>query len=267
MMGFPHVRSMLHRAQVTRAIQASGDLFIFHDARGIVALRARWFIPTHTFICIWGEFTITLEDVIALLHLPVTGNLPESISAEETAISNILTAKMEEINKASDNKGCYAHWLKRWWPKDEVSDSPIDDSSVSNGFMKIECYANMMFLQALMWEHFKNYAHIPRTVLQGLNANSRHIFSENNNARMMRWSTKKPRIKARLIDVLDDESEFDFRPWVSTPPYISQLTTFNTRKSMALASGAGLSDGERSYMSSCTPGHLLSAIYGELSVM
>lgn len=98
---------------------------------------------------------------------------------------------MERINKAS-GKRCYAHWLTHWWPRDTPLDEP-DDSSVSNGFMKIECYADTMFFQALMWERFKNYAPIPRNILQGLNtADSRRIFPEKDNARIMRWSTKQP---------------------------------------------------------------------------
>lgn len=107
MLGFPRVRDMLDHAQVTRAIQASRDLFIFQDARGIVSLLGRWCIQTHTFICIWGEFTITLEYIVALLHLPVTGYFPEKLSAEETTIFKILTDEMEEINKVS-NKYFYA---------------------------------------------------------------------------------------------------------------------------------------------------------------
>lgn len=66
--------------------------------------------------------------------------------------------------------------------------------------------------------------------------------------------------------MLDDESEFNFRPWVLIPSHVSQLKTFNTEESMALKSGADLSDGERSFMLSCTPGHLISAIYGDFSV-
>lgn len=94
MLGFPHVRAMLDQAQVTRAIQDSGDLFIFHDARGTVALLARWCIPTHTFIYRWGEFTITLEDVVALMHLPITGNLPGDLSDEETAVEEVKDAML-----------------------------------------------------------------------------------------------------------------------------------------------------------------------------
>lgn len=61
----------------------------------------------------------------ALLHLPITGNLPEGLSTEETSIYNILTTEMERINKAS-GKYCYAYWLTRWWPRDEVLDRLFD---------------------------------------------------------------------------------------------------------------------------------------------
>ncbi|XP_026386158.1 uncharacterized protein LOC113281582 [Papaver somniferum] len=265
MLGFPRVRAMLDRAQVTRSIQSSGDLYIFHDPRGIVALLSRWCIPTHTFICSWGEFTITLEDVVALLHLPITCNFPEELSTEEKAISNTLIAEMERINKAS-GKGCYAHWLTHWWPRDVPLDEP-DDSSVSNGFMKIECYANTMFLQALVWECFEKYAPIPRSILQGLNViDSRYIFPEKDKARIMRWSTKQPESKTRFIDEVEDESEFNFRPWVLILPHVSQLITFNHGESMALKYGTNLSDGERSFMLSCTPGYLIAATYGDFSV-
>lgn len=93
--------------------------------------------------------------------------------------------------------------------------------------MKIECYANTMFLQALLWERFKNYAKIPRNILQGPNDNALHVFYEKDNARIMRWYTKQLRVKTRLFDVQDDEYEFNFVPWVSIPSYVSQLKTFN----------------------------------------
>ncbi|XP_026417191.1 uncharacterized protein LOC113312671 [Papaver somniferum] len=308
---------MLDCAQETRAIQSAGELSIYHDVRGIVALIARWCVPTHTFICRWEEFTITLEDVVALLHLPVTGNFPTPLSADENAISDVLTATMNVIDKLS-SKSCYSQWLRHWWPRDRTPKRPVDgilniaaflcmwlsrdvfednrnllkpfvisfaikiaqgekllvgslflgllfsnldslfvDSSVSNGSVKIETYANTMFLQALWWERLKNYAPIPRSIMQGLNADARYVLSEKDKARIMRWSTKKPRSKTRFTSVLDNEHEFNFRPWVSIPPLVSQLITFNdAEENITLESGADLSDGERSFILSCTHGYL-----------
>lgn len=110
MLDHSHVRTMLDRAQVTRAIHNH------HDIPGMVALLARWCVPTHTFICIWGEFTITLEDVVALLHLPITGNFPEELSAEDNVISDVLEITTHEFNKSPKN--FYSQWLKHWWPRD-----------------------------------------------------------------------------------------------------------------------------------------------------
>ncbi|XP_026459861.1 uncharacterized protein LOC113360579 [Papaver somniferum] len=285
MLGYSRVRDMLDRAQVTRAIQAAGE---------------------------WGEFGITLEDVIALLHLPIIGNFPEELSAEETAISDVLKATMDEFNKSP--KFCYARWLKHWWPREKIPEEPVDemflrivdiflkpfaipfaikmakgeklpignlflgslisnldslviDSSISNFFMKVETYANTMFLQALVWEHFENYALIPRSVLQGPNVDTRHAFLEKDNARIMRWSTKQPQHKIRLTSVLDIESEFNFRPWVSVPLLFSQFITCNVvEDNVTLKSGVSLSDGEKSFILSCTPGYIVSVMHGKFQV-
>ncbi|XP_026410654.1 uncharacterized protein LOC113305877 [Papaver somniferum] len=327
MLGQSHVRAMLDHAQVTRAIQAAVELRVYHDVRGIVALLACWCVPTHTFICIWGEFTITLEDVVALMNLPVTGNFPATLSTNEKAISEILTAKMHGINKSS-SKTCYAQWLKEWWTRDRTPEIPVDGmlsiaaflcmwlsrdvfedsgnllkpfvipfaikmargekipvgslflgslfsnldslvvySSISNGFMKIETYANTMFLQALLWERFEKYAPIPRSILQGPNADIRYVLSERDNARIMRWSTKKPRKNIRLTSVLDEESEFNLRPWVSVPSFISQLITFNNNEAnVILEYGVNLSDVRRSFILSCTHVYLVSVMHGEYLV-
>ncbi|XP_026443852.1 uncharacterized protein LOC113344007 [Papaver somniferum] len=268
MLGHSHVRAMLDRAQC---------------------------VPTHTFICKWGEFTITLEDVVALMNLPVTGNFPEALSTNEKAIYEILTSKMHDINKSS-SKTCYAqdvfedsgNLLKPFMIPFAIKmaqgekilvgslflgslfsnlDSLVVDSSISNGFMKIETYANTMFLQALLWERFEKYAPIPRSILQGPNADIRYIISERDNARIMRWSTKKPRKNIRLTSVLDEESEFNFSPWVSVPLFISHMITYNNNEaSVILESGANLSDGERSFILSCTPGYLVSVMHGEYLV-
>ncbi|XP_026378783.1 uncharacterized protein LOC113273248 [Papaver somniferum] len=249
-------------------------------------------------VIMWGEFTITLEDVVALLHLPVTSNFPASLSADENAISNALTTAMHDINKLS-SKSCYAHWLKDVFEDNEnllkpfvipfaikiaqgeklpigslflaslfsSLDSLVMDSSVSNGFLKVETYVNTLFLQDLLWERFKNYAPIPRSILSGPNVDNRYVLSEKDNARIMRWSTKKPRHKTRLTSVLDNESEFNFFPWVSIPPFVSQLITFNKdEENVVLKSGADLSDGERSFVLSCTPGYLVSVIHGKILV-
>ncbi|XP_026396790.1 uncharacterized protein LOC113291478 [Papaver somniferum] len=327
MLGHNHVRAMLDRAQVTQVIQAAGELRFYHDVRGIVALLARWCVPTRTFICRWGEFTITLEDVVALMNLPVTGNFLTALLTNDKAVSEILKSKMHAINKSS-SKTCYAQWLKEWWPRDRTTEIHVDgvlsiatflclwlskdvfedsgnslkpfvipfsikmaqgeklpvgslflgslfsnldslvvDSSISNGFMKIEIYANTMFLQALLWEYFEKYAPIPRSILQRPNADIRYVLSEKDNARIMRWYTKKPWETIRFTSVLDEKYEFKFHPWVSVPQFILQMITFNNSEvNVILESGANLNDGERSFILSCTPGYLVSVMHGEYMV-
>ena len=326
MLGHDRVRAALNSAQVTRAVQAAGDLIITHDIPGMISLLIRWCIPTHTFICRWGEFTITLEDVVALLHLPVTGNFPGELSAEEKEISDVLEAKMHELNKSPSS--CYARWLSYWWPRDRPLPYPVDsifmiaallclwlsrdifedrrallkpfvihfaikmakgekvpigslflgslyanldslavDSSISDGFMKVDTYVNTMFLQALMWEHLESYAPVPRNSFPGRKVDTRDSLLEENDARIMRWSRKKPRSDTCFTDILDMENEFNFRPWQSVPPLFSQLVTFNTAdENIKLKTGAGLSEGERSFILSCTPGFLISIMGGEFQM-
>ncbi|XP_026436846.1 uncharacterized protein LOC113334842 isoform X2 [Papaver somniferum] len=170
---------------------------------------------------------------------------------------------MERINKAS-GKYCYAYWLTRWWPRDEVLDRLFDGTLSIATFLCLWLSRDVFEDSGTLLKPF--VVPFAIKISQEPSADARHVFSEKDNARIMRWSTKQPRFKKRLIDVLDDESEFNFRPWVSIPSCISQPTTFNTGGSRVVSSGAGLSNDERSFMPSCTPGHLISATYGEISV-
>ncbi|XP_026417349.1 uncharacterized protein LOC113312827 [Papaver somniferum] len=269
MLGYDHSRKMLNNAHVTEAIRTSGEIFIYRDIPGIVTLLARWCVLTHTFICRWGERTITLEDVAALLHLPVTSNLPIVFSAEETKTCTTLRTEMIRINVIGN---CYSQWLKHWFSveKDPArpDDSTLiifvllslwlsryvfeDDSSQLKAFVihlarwiKVESYVNTLFIQACLWEHLSNYAPTPRNILQKKCVDSHHAFSEDNNARIMRWSNKMPRSRVRLDDLMDNEADYDFRSWAPVPSYVSRLTSFAGEEDVVLQFGNNLTDGEK----------------------
>ncbi|KAK9906290.1 hypothetical protein M0R45_002625 [Rubus argutus] len=54
------------------------DIFLRHVVR-------RWSPQTHTFVCSWGEFTPTLEDVYNIMRLPITGDTdPFDLTLDES---------------------------------------------------------------------------------------------------------------------------------------------------------------------------------------
>ncbi|CAL2234053.1 unnamed protein product [Prunus armeniaca] len=70
----PSTRDILSRAGVLEAIFASKACDIHIEVKALRHLVRRWSTETHTFICSWGEFTPTLEDVANIFHLPLCGS-------------------------------------------------------------------------------------------------------------------------------------------------------------------------------------------------
>ncbi|CAL2271161.1 unnamed protein product [Prunus armeniaca] len=70
----PSTCDILSWAGVLDAIFISKACDIHIEARMLRHVVRRWSTETHTFICSWGEFTPTLEDVATIFHLPLCGS-------------------------------------------------------------------------------------------------------------------------------------------------------------------------------------------------
>ncbi|CAL8164131.1 unnamed protein product [Prunus armeniaca] len=70
----PSTCDILSRAGVLDAIFISKACEIHIEATMLRHMVRQWSTETHTFICSWGEFAPTLEDVANLFHLPFWGN-------------------------------------------------------------------------------------------------------------------------------------------------------------------------------------------------
>ncbi|XP_026410413.1 uncharacterized protein LOC113305610 [Papaver somniferum] len=262
----------------------------------MVALIACWCIPTHTFICRWGEFIITLEDVASLLHLPVTGNSPEELSAEEKEISNVLEAKMHEFSESL--KSWCAQWLSHWWPRDRVPEELVDGTLTIATFLCLWlsrdiledcghllkpfliCFAikmdkgeklpiSSLFLGSLFANldslvvdssisngFMKVKTYVNTMFLQTLMWENLESYSQ-----IPRSILQGPKVDTRHAFLEKNNARIMF------PDLFSQLLTFNTaEENITLKTGTDLKDGERSFILSCTPGHPVSVMHGEFRV-
>ncbi|CAL8992922.1 unnamed protein product, partial [Prunus brigantina] len=70
----PSTCNILRRAQVLDAIFLSKLWDIHIEAKMLRHVVWRWSASTHTFVCSWGEFTPTLEDVANISRLPICGD-------------------------------------------------------------------------------------------------------------------------------------------------------------------------------------------------
>ncbi|KAI5324075.1 hypothetical protein L3X38_033148 [Prunus dulcis] len=70
----PSTCDILNRAGVLDAIFISKACDIHIEAKMLLHVVRRWSTEMHTFICSWGEFTPTLEDVVNIFHLPLCGS-------------------------------------------------------------------------------------------------------------------------------------------------------------------------------------------------
>ncbi|KAK9912142.1 hypothetical protein M0R45_036015 [Rubus argutus] len=68
----------------------------------------QWSNKTHTFVCLWEEFTPTLEDVANIIGLPIVGNTDPSK----------IQLSMQDVEKLFILKGAkdrFAPWIKYFW--------------------------------------------------------------------------------------------------------------------------------------------------------
>ncbi|CAL8994911.1 unnamed protein product [Prunus brigantina] len=70
----PSTCNILRRAQVLDAIFLSKLWDVHIEAKMLRHVVRRWSAATHTFVCSWGEFTPTLEDVANISRLPICGD-------------------------------------------------------------------------------------------------------------------------------------------------------------------------------------------------
>lgn len=67
-------RKTIVEAGLAVPLLLSGFCEIFRDDVCLWHMVRRWSPQTHTFVCSWGEFTPTLEDVYNIMRLPITGD-------------------------------------------------------------------------------------------------------------------------------------------------------------------------------------------------
>ncbi|XP_026452096.1 uncharacterized protein LOC113352499 [Papaver somniferum] len=113
------------------------------------------------------------------------------------------------------------------------------DMYASNGYMKVDSYIHVAFLQVWLWEHFKHYAHNPMTSLPDTYGGSR----------ILQWSKKRPRPRSKLVDFLDNMNEINFRPWTPVHASIVQPNTFASAPDITLHSdGVDITVGDVIFM-------------------
>ncbi|KAF4357139.1 hypothetical protein F8388_002344 [Cannabis sativa] len=85
---------------------------IFRDVTILNQLVSCWCPTTHTFLVNWGEFSVTLEDVYALLLLPICGitSAIEPLSKDEKELLSALTEASNDFKK--NDATCDMHeWI------------------------------------------------------------------------------------------------------------------------------------------------------------
>lgn len=128
-------------------------------------------------------------------------------------------------------------------------DHLVADMHASNGYMKVDSYVHVVFLHAWLWEHFAKYAPKPLAPLHESCGGSR----------ILRWSNKRPKSGAKLIDFIENAYAVSFRPWGPVHASIVQPNTFAVAPNLNLLSAEeNMSVGEVVYMRSCFPGHVTS---------
>ncbi|XP_026399509.1 uncharacterized protein LOC113295386 [Papaver somniferum] len=123
------------------------------------------------------------------------------------------------------------------------------DMRASNGCKKVESHIHIAFLQACLWEHFKDYAPVSATSFSSLYGGSR----------ILRWQNKRQKPGVRIVDFLDNVYSIYFHPWGVAHSSVVQPKTFTTAPEIVLhTDGKDLNSGEIIFLRSCIPGYVPS---------
>ncbi|XP_028220365.1 protein MAIN-LIKE 2-like [Glycine soja] len=113
----PEIESMIAATRLSPLIRCS---VITTDPGLISAFFERWHRETNTFHLPVGELTITLDDVVSLLHLPITGALhtfePLVTSDAVMLLTELLKVSPEEARAKTHQAGGPHVWLS--WLRD-----------------------------------------------------------------------------------------------------------------------------------------------------
>nr|XP_011459691.1 PREDICTED: uncharacterized protein LOC105350043 [Fragaria vesca subsp. vesca] len=78
----------------------------------------RWSLETHTFICSWGEFTPTLEDVCNIMRILIFGEgNPFSMELDEAQTKRLKTLKKGAYSFKEAFRFC--NWVRHFWGSDK----------------------------------------------------------------------------------------------------------------------------------------------------
>ena len=94
----------LQQVDVLKAVVSSQCLSNYRDSFNLCHLVHRYYNTTYTFFLSCGEITVTLEDVVNQLLLPILGDTDLNdieLSAEEEAVEAKLKRGMSGIVKLS----------------------------------------------------------------------------------------------------------------------------------------------------------------------
>ncbi|XP_062080084.1 uncharacterized protein LOC133784829 [Humulus lupulus] len=232
--------AVLKLVKILSSMWLSSGLEVYRNIPSLNQLVSRWCPTTHTFLTNWGEFSITLEDVYTLLFLPICGtaSIIAPLSDEEKSLMSSLKAPVESLKKNKKDlvelAASIALWLSTYvfHPKNPRT----VQSDVFSLACKLACgqqiplgalylgtlYHNLdslvlevnskgtnmastvdaCFLQMFIWERFTKLSP-PRKCLNS------------DNPRPWSWARSRPKKSVKLCDIIDNVSEFTFRPYLT----------------------------------------------------
>ncbi|XP_024190029.1 uncharacterized protein LOC112193995 [Rosa chinensis] len=111
-LGDEAARIRLSEAAALSSVFISARCDINRDVESLRHVVRRWNPHTHTFVYEWGEFTPTLEDVLNIMRLPITGSVnPLGFDFD----SEKLQVLVEGASSIKGSKRRFSNWVKHFW--------------------------------------------------------------------------------------------------------------------------------------------------------
>ncbi|CAL9018450.1 unnamed protein product, partial [Prunus brigantina] len=200
----PSTCAILRRAQVLDAIFLSKLWDIHIEAKMLRHVVRRWSAATHTFVCSWGEFTPTLEDVANISRLPICGDRsPFGIALTPEETDNLAVLRRGAPTSPSTSLR-FSNWIQYF-----------GDANKQGPCRLAAFIALWLGRFVFLWERLKglDVYSLPHSHAMKLADWGKGSFMPDNLPLVCRWFKRMQRKGQDFLKLLDNVEDFIFRPY------------------------------------------------------
>ncbi|CAL2265915.1 unnamed protein product [Prunus armeniaca] len=202
----PATCNLLRRAQVLDVIFLSKLWDVHIKAKMLRHMVRRWSAATHTFVCSWGEFTPTLEDMANISRLPICGGRSPFDVALTPAERDKLAVLRRGAPTSPNTSLRFSNWIQHFGDTTDRGPAARGDTIP---------LAPMFLGHVFLWERLKglDVHSLPHSHAMKLVDWGNGYFMPDNLPLVCRRFKRMQQKGQNFLKLLDNIENFVFRPY------------------------------------------------------